>query len=178
MIARHALAKGIYHHGIRRNDFYARCGLTDRDILPVLVAFDSENASPFGTFSVDLFCAARATPPKTANDTAMLIIAAVEVLFMAHSRAAVCKSNSEHVRATCASAVRGFLSNDWCTSLPGRALPVSEVRLALPDFYDVTVRIANVAARLAVLVLWPGMNSAPRFAIVCSTLEYLRRGYS
>ena len=34
-----------------------------------------------------------------------------------------------------------------------RRLAVSEVRLALPNFYNITVRIANVAARLAVLVL-------------------------
>jgi hypothetical protein len=33
-------------------------------------------------------------------------------------------------------------------------LAVSDARLALADFYDVTVRIANVAARLAVLFLW------------------------
>jgi hypothetical protein len=33
-------------------------------------------------------------------------------------------------------------------------LAVSEVRLALPNFYNITIRIANVAARLAVLVLW------------------------
>jgi hypothetical protein len=32
-------------------------------------------------------------------------------------------------------------------------LAISEVRLALPNFYNVAVRIANVAARLAVLVL-------------------------
>ena len=33
-------------------------------------------------------------------------------------------------------------------------LAVSEVRLALPNFYNITIGIANVAARLAVLVLW------------------------
>src|ERR1700733_2819262 len=33
-------------------------------------------------------------------------------------------------------------------------LAVSEVRLALPNFYNIAIRIANVAARLAVLVLW------------------------
>jgi hypothetical protein len=33
-------------------------------------------------------------------------------------------------------------------------LAVSEARLALPNFYNITIRIANVAARLAVLVLW------------------------
>src|SRR5271165_424463 len=35
-----------------------------------------------------------------------------------------------------------------------RRLAVSEARLALADFYDVSIRIANVAARLAVLFLW------------------------
>jgi hypothetical protein len=33
-------------------------------------------------------------------------------------------------------------------------LAVNDARLALPNFYNVTIRIANVAARLAVLVLW------------------------
>ena len=33
-------------------------------------------------------------------------------------------------------------------------LAVSEARLALPNFYDIAIRIANVAARLAILVLW------------------------
>ena len=33
-------------------------------------------------------------------------------------------------------------------------LAVSDARLALPNFYNITIRIANVAARLAVLVLW------------------------
>jgi len=33
-------------------------------------------------------------------------------------------------------------------------LTVSDARVALPDFYDVTIRIAHVAARLAVLFLW------------------------
>src|SRR4029077_3468185 len=33
-------------------------------------------------------------------------------------------------------------------------LAVSEARLALPNFYKITIRIANVAARLAVLFLW------------------------
>src|SRR5690349_4255338 len=37
--------------------------------------------------------------------------------------------------------------------LAGRALTVSEFRLALSDLDNVTVRIADVAARLAVLVL-------------------------
>jgi hypothetical protein len=31
---------------------------------------------------------------------------------------------------------------------------VSEAWLALPNFYNISIRIANVAARLAVLVLW------------------------
>ena len=35
-----------------------------------------------------------------------------------------------------------------------RRSAVSDARLALPDFYNVTIRIANVAARLAILVLW------------------------
>jgi hypothetical protein len=35
-------------------------------------------------------------------------------------------------------------------------LAVGEVRFALPNFYNVAVGIANVAARLAVLVLWLG----------------------
>jgi hypothetical protein len=33
-------------------------------------------------------------------------------------------------------------------------LAVSEARLALPNFYKITIRVANVAARLAVLFLW------------------------
>ena len=33
-------------------------------------------------------------------------------------------------------------------------LAVSEIRLALPDFDNITIRIAHVAERLAVLVLW------------------------
>jgi hypothetical protein len=36
----------------------------------------------------------------------------------------------------------------WCR------LAVSDAWVALPDFYNVTVRIANIAARLAVLGLW------------------------
>ena len=40
-----------------------------------------------------------------------------------------------------------------CFHVPCR-LAVSEARLALPNFYNITIRIANVAARLAVLVLW------------------------
>ena len=34
-------------------------------------------------------------------------------------------------------------------------MAVREIRLALPDFYDVAVGIANVAARLSILLLWP-----------------------
>ena len=33
-------------------------------------------------------------------------------------------------------------------------MAIREVRLALPDFYDVAVGIANVAARLSILLLW------------------------
>ena len=33
-------------------------------------------------------------------------------------------------------------------------LAVSEARLALPNFYNITIRIANVAERLAVVILW------------------------
>jgi hypothetical protein len=32
---------------------------------------------------------------------------------------------------------------------------------ALPNFYNITIRIANVAARLAVLVLWPSDKLCP-----------------
>jgi hypothetical protein len=46
-----------------------------------------------------------------------------------------------------------------------RRLTVSEVRLALPNFDNIAIRIANVAARLAVLVLWLcdkfGSSSSP-----------------
>ena len=35
-------------------------------------------------------------------------------------------------------------------------LAVSDARLALPNFYNITIRIANVAARLAVFGLWLG----------------------
>jgi hypothetical protein len=42
----------------------------------------------------------------------------------------------------------------WLAHSYVRHLAVSEVRLALPNFYHVTIRIANVAARLAVLILW------------------------
>jgi len=47
-------------------------------------------------------------------------------------------------------AVRG---HHGCFHVPCR-LTVSEVWLALPNFNNITIRIANVAARLAVLVLW------------------------
>ena len=33
-------------------------------------------------------------------------------------------------------------------------LAVSDARLALPNFYNIAIRIANIAARLAVFVLW------------------------
>ena len=33
-------------------------------------------------------------------------------------------------------------------------LAVSNPRIALPNFYNITIRIANVAVRLAVRVLW------------------------
>jgi hypothetical protein len=46
-------------------------------------------------------------------------------------------------------------------------LAVSEARLALADFYNVTIRISNVAARLAVLFLWLcdklGSSISPEF---------------
>src|SRR3954464_13917358 len=35
-----------------------------------------------------------------------------------------------------------------------RCLTVSNARVALPNFYNISIRIANVAARLAVLGLW------------------------
>ena len=35
-------------------------------------------------------------------------------------------------------------------------LAVSDARVALPDFYNVTIRIADVAPRLAVLGFWLG----------------------
>src|SRR5580704_11369763 len=40
-------------------------------------------------------------------------------------------------------------------------LAVSNARVALPDFYNIAVRIANVAARLAVLGLWLGDELGP-----------------
>ena len=61
-------------------------------------------------------------------------------------------------RGRTGSLLRDLTSPEGTRSPPMRScvyrLAVSEVRLALPNFYDVTVRIANVAARLAVLVLW------------------------
>jgi len=58
-------------------------------------------------------------------------------------------------------------------------LAVSEVRLALPNFYNIAIRIANVAARLAVFVLWLcdklGSSASP---IIYSRLEYRQRGHS
>src|SRR5271167_837170 len=55
---------------------------------------NSENASPPGTFTVYLSCCATAKLPKTASNTATITIAGNAVLFMAHSCAVVCKSNS------------------------------------------------------------------------------------
>jgi hypothetical protein len=40
-------------------------------------------------------------------------------------------------------------------------LAVSDARVALPDFYNVAVGIANVAARLAVFGLWLGDELGP-----------------
>jgi hypothetical protein len=40
-------------------------------------------------------------------------------------------------------------------------LAVSDARVALPDFYNVAIRIANVAARLAVFGLWLGDELGP-----------------
>ena len=46
-------------------------------------------------------------------------------------------------------------------------LAVSKARLALADLYNVAIRIANVAARLAVLFLWlcdeRGSSTTPQF---------------
>jgi len=46
-------------------------------------------------------------------------------------------------------------------------LAVSEVRLALPNLDNIAIRIANVAARLAILFLWLcdklGSSAAPQF---------------
>src|SRR5208337_1749539 len=47
-----------------------------------------------------------------------------------------------------------------CFHVPCRS-PVSEVRLALPNFYNITIRIANVAADVTVLVLWFGDKLGP-----------------
>jgi hypothetical protein len=48
---------------------------------------------------------------------------------------------------------RGLRGHHGCFHV-SRRLAVSEVRLALPNFNNITIRIANVAARLAGLVLW------------------------
>src|SRR5260370_30436304 len=51
------------------------------------------------------------------------------------------------------------LTQPECTRSPQMLscrLAVSDARVALPNFYNVTVRIANVAARLAVLGFWLG----------------------
>src|ERR1700722_17549455 len=50
--------------------------------------------------------------------------------------------------------------NNRCFHASGR-LAVSNARVALPDFYDVAVGIANVAARLAVLGLRLGDKLGP-----------------
>ena len=51
--------------------------------------------------------------------------------------------------------------------LHGLLLAVSDTRIALPNFYNVTVRIANVAARLAVFGLRLrdelGASTSPEF---------------
>src|ERR1700683_259961 len=53
-----------------------------------------------------------------------------------------------------------------CFHVWGR-LAVSDARIALPNFYNVTIRIANVAARLAVLGFWLrdklGSSASPQF---------------
>src|SRR5262249_51435450 len=54
---------------------------------------NSENASPPGTLTVYLSCWAKAKLPKRASNTATITVAGNAVLFMAHSCAAVCKSN-------------------------------------------------------------------------------------
>src|SRR5580658_10751730 len=46
-----------------------------------------------------------------------------------------------------------------CCNNPRSA--VSDAQVALPNFYDVTVRIADVAARLAVFGLWLGDKGGP-----------------
>jgi hypothetical protein len=46
-------------------------------------------------------------------------------------------------------------------------LAVSDARVALPNFYNVAVRIANVAARLAVFGLWLGDELDPPAAAKC-----------
>src|ERR1700683_2735059 len=68
------------------------------------------------------------------------------------------------ISATSPSSWRRFTRYTRCRSdarkklrripLQTRALTVLDVRLALSDLDNITVRIADVAARLAVLVLW------------------------
>ena len=63
---------------------------------------------------------------------------------------------------TCERVRHILISHHFRTAVRGRhkcfhvpyGLAVSEARLALADFYNVTIRIANVAACLAVLFLW------------------------
>ena len=58
------------------------------------------------------------------------------------------------------------------------ALNLSNARIALSNFNNIAVGVANVAAGLAVLGFGSVMNSAPGFAIVHSTPEYQQHGYS
>jgi hypothetical protein len=91
----------VDHRGIRRDHLQSVLGLTDGNILSIFISSEIGNAIPFGTFTVNLSCAATAMPPKTANktanktasDTAMITIAGNGVRFMAHSCALSCKSN-------------------------------------------------------------------------------------
>src|SRR6516165_2500354 len=55
---------------------------------------NSQNASPPGTLRLYLSCCAKAKLPKTASNAATITVAGNRVLFMAHSYAAVGKSNS------------------------------------------------------------------------------------
>ena len=54
-----------------------------------------------------------------------------------------------------------------CARTTDPHLAVSDARVALPNFYNVTIGIANVAARLAVLGLWlrdkHGSSASPEF---------------
>jgi|SRR5580692_6747049 hypothetical protein len=70
--------------------------------------------------------------------------------------------------------LHGLLSDFRLLELPlrrrsvgGHRLAVSDARVALPNFYDVAVRIANIAARLTVLGLGLrdelGSSTSPQF---------------